>query len=314
MAGSTPAASSKVMDGAQSTAPRGRARSRWSGLGRWMFIVPLLLLNLTVIVGPSVAGLAVAFTDWSGIGAMQFIGLANFRRLFQDPIFFKALTNNLIWTLIFLTVPVSLGLLGAYMLTGVKRGQMLLRVTYFIPYVMAAVVNAQLWRFLMHPRVGIGSWLGQYGITFLDYPWLGSRATALYAVAFMDNWHFWGFLLVIYLAAMSAVDIVLYEAARLDGASRFQQFRYVTLPSIRPTLVFTLLMIIIWSGLVFDYVYITTGGGPANASEVMGTFLYSNAFERFEAGYAASIGVIMTLWVGMAVGGFLFLRRIGWDI
>ena len=191
---------------------------------------------------------------------------------------------------------------------------MVLRVTYFIPYVMAAVVNVQLWRFLMHPRVGIGPWLAQYGITFLDYPWLGSRATALYAVAFMDNWHFWGFLLVIYLAAMSAVDIVLYEAARLTGPPRFQQFRFVTLPSIRPTLVFTLLMIIIWSGLVFDYVYITTGGGPANSSEVMGTFLYSNAFERFEAGYAASIGVLMTLWVGMAVGGFLFLRRIGWDI
>ena len=249
MAGSTPAVSSEVMDVAQSSTGSGaKAHSRWSGLGRWMFIVPLLLLNLTVIVGPSMAGLAVAFTDWSGIGAMQFVGLANFRRLFQDPIFFKALTNNLIWTLIFLTVPVSLGLLGAYMLTGVKRGQMVLRVTYFIPYVMAAVVNVQLWRFLMHPRAGVGPWLAQYGITFLDYPWLGSRATALYAVAFMDNWHFWGFLLVIYLAAMSAVDIELYEVARLDGASRFQQFRFVTLPSIRPTLVFTLLMIIIWSG------------------------------------------------------------------
>ena len=314
MASTTPTASSKLVDGAQPVNSSAKRPSRWAGLGRWMFIVPLILLNLTVIVGPSIAGLAVAFTDWSGIGAMQFIGLANFQRLWGDPIFYKALTNNLIWTLIFLSVPVALGLLGAYMLTGVKRGQMVLRVTYFIPYVMAAVVNVQLWRFLMHPRVGIGPWLAQYGITFLDYPWLGSRSTALFAVAFMDNWHFWGFLLVIYLAAMSAVDIELYEAARLDGASRFQQFRFVTLPSIRPTLVFTLLMIIIWSGLVFDYVYITTGGGPANSSEVMGTFLYSNAFERFEAGYAASIGVIMTLWVGMAVGGFLFLRRIGWDI
>ena len=166
-------------------APRAKAHSRWRGLGRWMFIVPLLLLNLTVIVGPSVAGLAVAFTDWSGIGAMQFIGLANFRRLIQDPMFFKALTNNLIWTLIFLTVPVSLGLLGAYMLTGVKRGQMVLRVTYFIPYVMAAVVNAQLWRFLMHPRAGLGPWLAQYGITFLDIPGLGPgppRSTL---------WHSW---------------------------------------------------------------------------------------------------------------------------
>lgn len=291
-----------------------RSSSRLQGIGRWVFIAPLLILNIVVIIGPSIAGLAVAFTDWSGIGAMNFVGLSNFGRLWQDKIFFRALTNNIIWTLIFLIVPVTLGLVGAYMLTGIRRGQMIFRVVYFIPYVMAAVVNVQLWRFLMHPRVGLGPWLAQYNITFLDYPWLGSRATALYAVAFMDNWHFWGFLLVIYLAAMSAVDVELYEVARLDGATRLQQFRHVTLPSIRPTLVFTLLMITIWSGLVFDYVYITTGGGPANASEVMGTFLYSSAFERFEAGYAASIGVMMTLWVAMAVGGFVFLRRIGWDI
>ena len=286
----------------------------WDGLGRWAFIAPVLILNLVVIVIPSITGLAVAFTDWSGIGAMKFIGLANFQQLWQDDVFFKALTNNLIWTVIFLTVPVALGLLGAYMLSGVKHGQMLFRVVYFIPYVLASVVNVQLWRFLMSPRVGVGAWLAERGITFLDVPWLGSRETALYAVAFMDTWHFWGFLLVIYLAAMSAVEVELYEVARLDGASRFQQFRFVTLPSIRPTLVFTLLMITIWSGLVFDYIYITTQGGPAHASEVLGTHLYTSAFERFEAGYAASIGVVMTLWVALATGGFVYLRRRGWEV
>jgi len=127
-------------------------------------------------------------------------------------------------------------------------------------------------------------------------------------------WHFWGFLVVIYLAAMSAVDIELYEVARLDGASRFQQFRHVTLPSIRPTLVFTILMIIIWSSPVFDYVYMITGGGPANASEVMATYLYQNAFSRFDAGYAASIGFMMSIWVALAVVGFVLLRRRGWEI
>jgi len=127
-------------------------------------------------------------------------------------------------------------------------------------------------------------------------------------------WHFWGFLLVLYLAAMSGVDVELYEVARLDGANRFQQFRFVTLPSIRPTLVFTILMITIWSGLVFDYVYIITGGGPANASEVMGTYLYTIAFDRFQAGYAAAVGVFMTLWVAIATGGFVLLRKLGWEV
>ncbi len=317
MAGSTPASTSTpstVRDFVHPRQPSLPARRRLEAVGRWAFLVPVLLLNLIVILIPSVAGLAVAFTDWSGIGELNFIGLGNFEKLLRDGVFFRALGNNLVWTLIFLIAPVALGLLGAYLLAGIKRGQMVLRVLFFIPYVMASVVNSQLWRFLLNPRVGLGPWLADRGIMFLNVPVFGSRETALYAVAFVDNWHFWGFLLVLYLAAMSAVDPELYEVARLDGANRFQQFRFVTLPSIRPTLVFTLLMIIIWSGLVFDYIYQLTSGGPAHASEVMGTYLYSNAFERYDAGYAAAIGVVMFLWVTLVVGGFVFLRRRGWEI
>lgn len=292
-----------------------RQAQRRQQIAGWLFVVPVLVLNLIVVIIPSIAGLGMAFTDWSGVGSMNFVGLANFERLFQDQVFFKALSHNLIWTVFFLTVPVALGLLGAYMLSGIKRGQMFFRVAYFIPYVIAAVVNAQLWRYLLNPRVGIGKTLADCcGLNFLDVAVFGSRDLALYGVAFVDMWHFWGFLLVLYLAAMSGVDIELYEVARLDGANRFQQFRFVTLPSIRPTLVFTILMITIWSGLVFDYVYIITGGGPANASEVMGTYLYSNAFERFKAGYAAAIGVFMALWVAIATGVFVTLRKLGWEV
>ncbi len=293
------------------------ARSKYgfrATLGRWMFILPILLINLIIIIIPSAFGLLVAFTDWTGYGSLNFIGLDNFQKLFHDDIFFKALKNNLMWTAFFLTAPIAVGLTGAYLLSGIKRGQMFFRVAFFIPYVIASVVNSQLWRQLLHPRVGIGAWLADQGITILDFPIFGSRGYALFGVAFVDGWHFWGFLVVIYLAAMSAVDIELYEVARLDGASRFQQFRHITLPSIRPTLVFTILMIIIWSSLVFDYVYMLTGGGPANASEVMATYLYENAFSRFDAGYAASIGVMMSLWVALAVVGFLILRKRGWEI
>jgi raffinose/stachyose/melibiose transport system permease protein len=289
-------------------------QSFWPTLGRWSFILPLLILNLIIVIIPSIFGLLLAFTDWSGYGAINFIGLENFSKLFQDAIFFKSLTNNLIWTALFLTVPIAVGLLGAYMLAGIKRGQILFRVIFFLPYVFASVVNTQIWRQILHPRVGIGPILAEYGLPFLDFPIFGTRETALFAVAFVDGWHFWGFLVILYLAAMTAVDAELYEVARLDGASRFQQFRFVTLPSIRPTLVFTILMITIWSSLVFDYVFIMTGGGPANSSEVMGTYLYQNAFQRFDVGYAASVGVMMSLWVMLAVAGFVYLRRRGWEI
>ncbi|MCK6576532.1 MAG: sugar ABC transporter permease [Anaerolineae bacterium] len=294
------------------TSPRA---AKWlSALGRWAFVLPVLLLNLVVVVIPSVAGLAVAFTDWTGYNVPNFVGLANFQRLFQDEIFFLALKNNLVWTVMFLTAPIFVGLLGAYILSTIRHGQMFFRVVYFIPYVVASVVNTQMWRQLLNPRVGIGPLLAERGITFLDFPIFGTRETSLFGVAFVDAWHFWGFLVVLYLSAMSAVDVELYEVARLDGASRFQQFRFVTLPSIRPTLVFTILMIIIWSSTTFDYVYMLTAGGPANSSELMSTYLYDNAFSRFDAGYAATIGMMMSLWVALAVAGFVYLRRRGWEI
>lgn len=283
-------------------------------VARWGFIAPILLLNLIVIVIPSILSLGIAFTEWSGYGSPTFNGLTNFQELFQDRVFFKALGNNLIWTGLFVTVPVIMGLTGAYLLAGIKRGQIFYRLVFFIPYVISSVVNAQIWRFLLNPRNGIGAWLGERGIPFLDFAILGTKETALLGVAFVDNWHFWGFLVVVYLAAMSGVDVELYEVARLDGATRFQQFRFITLPSIRPTLVFTLLMIIIWSSLVFDYVYMLTEGKPANASEVMATYLYSAAFASFEVGYAASIGVIQSLWVMATVAAFVILRRRGWEI
>jgi raffinose/stachyose/melibiose transport system permease protein len=312
MASSTPLSSS-VQAAGQRYAPQVRHHGL-DALGRWAFVCPVLILNLIVIIIPSVAAVYIAFTHWSGYGVPEFIGLENVQTLLKDPVFFKALTNNLVWTAMFLTIPVAMGLLGAYLLAGIKRGQTLYRIIFFIPYVVASVVNAQLWRYLFDPRFGIGVVLSQYGITFLDTPVLGNRATALFAVAFVDGWHFWGFLVVVYLSAMVAVDPELYEVARLDGASRFQQFRFVTLPSIRPTLVFTLLMITIWSSLVFDYIYILTGGGPARASEVMGTYLYDTAFKRFDVGYAAAIGLVMSVWVALAVGIFVYLRRRGWQI
>jgi raffinose/stachyose/melibiose transport system permease protein len=301
-------------DIAQASARRRDQRPLREVLARWSFLLPVLGLNLIVIVIPTVFSFYIAFTEWSGFGSPAFIGLENFQNLFQDRIFFKALGNNLIWTGLFLTIPVFMGLTGAYLMAGIKRGQVVYRLIFFVPYVISSVVNTQIWRFILNPRNGIGAWLAERGITFLDFAVLGSPDTALYGVAFVDNWHFWGFLVVIYLAAMSAVDTELYEVARLDGATRFQQFRFVTLPSIRPTLVFTLLMIIIWSSLVFDYVYILTGGGPAHGSEVMATYLYDQAFFRFEVGYAASVGVMMTLWVMITVGIFVYLRKRGWEI
>jgi raffinose/stachyose/melibiose transport system permease protein len=296
----------------QTTEPR---RRNWRNrLVPWLFMAPILILNIVIILGPSLASIYYAFTDWTGMGRARFIGFANFTRMVGDPVYRIALANNLKWTAIFLTVPIFMGLLGAMLLAPVKRGQIFFRTAYFIPYVIASVVNAQIWRCILHPLKGIGPWLARHGIPWLNVAWFGRESTALYAIAFVDNWHWWGFLVVVYLAAMQAVDTQLYEAARLEGANRWQEFWYVTLPGIRPTLVFTLLMTVIWSFLVFDYIYVLTEGGPAHASEVLATEVFNAAFGRFEAGYAAAVGLSMSLFCGIVIAIFVTLRRRGWEI
>jgi raffinose/stachyose/melibiose transport system permease protein len=295
-------------------APTARRPSLWRKWRPWLFLLPLLFFNVVVILGPSLGTVYYAFTDWSGLGNATWIGLGNFQRLLNDAIFWKAFRNNLIWCVLFLTVPIAMALLGAALLANIRRGQTLLRTLYFIPYVIASVVTAEIWRNIMNPSLGLGVHLAKLGLPWADIKFLGNSDIVLFAVAFVDNWAWWGFLLVIYFSAMQAVDYGLYEAARLEGANRWQEFIYVTLPGIRPTLVFTLLITVIFSFLAFNFVWLLTQGGPANASEMLSTWAYQQAFRRFEAGYAAAIG--LTTSVICLVFGTLFvlLRRRGWEI
>jgi raffinose/stachyose/melibiose transport system permease protein len=291
-----------------------RARRRRTAVG-FAFMAPLLLINLVVIAIPGAESVYYSFTDWSGIGAAHFIGLSNYTHLFSDPDFRNALVHNLEWTAFFLTVPMALGLFGAFLLSRVRRFQVLLRIAYFVPYVVATVVSGAIWQILLSPDQGIGAGLSNLGIHWLaNVNFLGDPHLALGSVAFVNTWQWWGFLVVIFFAAMQAVNPALYEAARLDGAGAWQEFWHITLPGIRPTLMFLALMTVIWSFLIFDYIYILTQGGPAGSTDVLGTLLYRDAFSNQEAGYAAAIGVVMALISVIAVSSFLYLRRRGWDI
>lgn len=280
----------------------------------WLFFLPILVINVGVVITPSLSAFYYAFTEWSGVGSATFTGLTNLRRLVADATVWQAFRNNLLWLTFFLTIPFALALLAAALLAPLRRGGLLFRAALFIPYVLPSVVTAGIWRNLMSPTQGIGAHLATIGIVGLDHAWLGRTDSALLAVAFVDNWHFWGFLMVLFLTAMQSVPTDLYEAARLDGANAWQQFRHVTLPGIRPTIAFMILMTAIWSFLVFDYVWILTQGGPAGASEVMGTLVYKHAFNRFDAGYASAIGLTMSFFAGIIIAIFITLRRRGWEI
>ena len=152
------------------------------------------------------------------------------------------------------------------------------------------------------------------GVTPLEgFNLLGNTATSLYTVAFVDNWHWWGFLVVIFLTAMRDVDPSIYEASRLDGANAWQEFRYITIPSIQTTITFMLLMTVIWSFMSFDYVFILTGGGPAGSSDVVSTFIYREAFKNRSAGYAAAASMSLA-FISLFIGAcFMLVRRIRKD-
>jgi raffinose/stachyose/melibiose transport system permease protein len=281
----------------------------------WLFVLPILLLNVSVVAGPALAAFYYSMTDWSGLGRARFTGLDNFRTLFfDDPSFWHAFRNNLVWLGMFLTVPIAMALLAATLLAPIKRGAIFFRMTLFMPYVLPSVVVAAIWRGLMHPDRGLGAKLADWGVGGLDKAFLGDTQTVLPAIGFVDNWHWWGFLMVLFLASMQNIPPDLYEAAKLDGAGRWDEFRTVTLPGIRPTLVFMILMTSIWSFLTFDYIWILTQGGPAGASEVLSVLVVKNAFQRFEAGYAAAIGLTMSFFVGIVISIFLVLRKRGWEI
>lgn len=280
----------------------------------WLFVLPVLIIHGIVVIGPSISAVYYSLTSWNGIGKATFIGLDNFYRMFfVDPNFEKAFSHNIIWLLFFLTVPIALALLGASLLAPIKKGSMFFRTVLFIPYVIPMVVTCAIWRNLLSPTLGLGAELAKIGIKGLDIAYLGNPHTSLLSAAFVNNWAWWGFLLILFLNAIQSVPTELYDAARVDGANRWQEFINVTLPGIRPTVVFMILMTSIGSILVFGWVYSLTKGGPASSSNVLGVMVYTEAFQYYEAGYAAAIGLMMSIIAGIFVVIYNFLRKRGWE-
>lgn len=282
-----------------------RARDR--RVAGWIFMIPLIAFNFLVVLIPSLSSIYYSFTDWTGVGGASFIGVKNYVTIFHDGEFVNGLWHNVLWTIFFLIVPMGMGLFGAYELSRIRRLQMLFRVLYFIPYIVASVVNASIWESILDPQSGFGA--------LLHANPLGNPSTALLSVAFVNNWAWWGFLVVVFLAAMQGVNPSLYEAAEMDGAGPASQFFHVTLPGIRPTFAFLGLMTIIWSFLAFDYVYIMTQGGPAGSTDLLSTVLYRDAFTNLQGGYASAIGVIMAAISAVVVTSYLVIRRVRkWEI
>ena len=274
----------------------------------WVFVVPVLAINVVIMLIPALLTVAVGFLAWDGVGVPSWVGLANFRALAADPVFWTALGNNVIWTAIFLTIPVSIALVIAILLFCIRRGRTLLQVIYFVPMILATAIIGRVWQAMIYsPETGLFAWLGRHGLP-LDSP-LAEPGSALYGVAAADVWHWWGFLAVVFFAAIRQVDVALIEAGRIDGARFVQLVRHILLPGIRPTITLMLVMTVIWSFVVFDLIYILTKGGPAFGSEVLSTLAYRHAFFEFDVGAAAAASLVMSLFGLCATAAYVWLQQ-----
>ena len=260
-----------------------------------LYILPTMIINIVIIFIPALLTVVLAFYNWDGISTPTFAGLDNFRALAADRVFWLALGNNIIWTLIFLTVPMLMGLLAASMLLIARRGSNLFQIIYFLPVVIATVITARVWQGMIYsPVTGVFGILKKYGLPIpnpLTQPHL-----ALFGVATVDLWHWWGFLCVIFFAALRQVPQEQIEAARIEGATYFQMMRYVLLPGIRSTITLMMIMTVIWSFLAFDFVYILTQGGPAFSSDLLSTLAYRKAFYDLNVGQAAAAALVISVF------------------
>ena len=230
---------------------------------KWLFLLPALIVSLSVVLVPVIVTTLLAFTDWNGFSLPKWVGLANFTTVMQEPRFWAAFRNNCVYTLLFATLPMICSLFAALMLMMIRKGRTFFQVVYFLPVTIATVILALIWRSMIYsPTTGVIGWLQQLGIP-IDNP-LVSVDTSLLGVLFVDMWSWWGYLTVIYFAALRQVDRSLIEAALVDGASRWQTFWHVLRPSILPTVTFMLLMSIIWSFRVFDWIFVLTEVGPVS--------------------------------------------------
>lgn len=280
----------------------------------WLLLSPSLVLLLLVVGGPIVGTIWLSFTNWDGIGSAEFIGLKNFTQLLQDKVFYAALLNNAKWMAFFLTIPVAVSLGIALLVSKVKFGQPFYRAMVFLPYIVATVVTAKIWLWMYNPYVGINVLLKEWGLDFLALSWLGDGKIALYAVALADGWHFFGFLVVLFLVSLQQLDRSLEEAAMVEGANKLQIFWHVTIPQLRPTLVLIYMLLIIWSFAAFDYVFVMTQGGPANASELLATYMYKLAIYGQQPGYASAVALTMGIFSLIVILGFGYLKKKGWDV
>ncbi|WYJ91540.1 fructooligosaccharide transport system permease [Enterococcus sp. 9E7_DIV0242] len=266
----------------------------------YSFLSPALILLIIFLVIPVGMVFYYAFTDYYLLtpDARQFIGLDNFKRLLGDPVFIKSIWNTAKFVLWIIPVQLGAALGMALIINKKRKGNMFFKVAFFAPVVMSLVVISILWLYLLNPNEGlINTLLAKIGIA--SQPFLTSPKQAMYTIVFVSAWQGAGYQMLLFLGGMQNIPQDVYEAAEIDGFSKFQQFRYITLPLLKPTAIFVLLTTLISAFKLIVQPMVMTQGGPMGSTMTMVYYIYQTGFTDRLVGYSSSIALIFTTMIGL---------------
>ncbi|MET3637958.1 MULTISPECIES: carbohydrate ABC transporter permease [Curtobacterium] len=280
--------------------PRSTRAHRTDGIWPWLFVLPLLIGVGTFFIWPILQTFWYSFTSWGVFGGATFTGLANYGRLLTDPQLYQSLVNTIVYTVIVLLgIPIAVWLASLLNTPGLRFAQFY-RVLFFLPYVAMPAAIALVWRIMFNGDFGIVNWfLGRFGI---DGPyWISTPGFALVAVSLVGLWSSLGFSMIILGAGLKDIPPELYEAAELDGASRWRQFRSLTVPLLTPSIFFVLVVTTISSFQLFDLLYAILGSTNPVIPETMSLvfYFYNAGFIDNDKGFAAAIAMVIFVLIGI---------------
>jgi len=263
-------------------------------IAAWIFLTPALLMLGIFLLFPIAYLFYLSFTAGSFTAAgVRWVGFNNYLRLLLNPDFWQVLSNTAYFTIatVIPSLVIPLGLAALLNRSIAWRG--LLRSAYFLPSIVSIVAAGLGFRWLFQTDGPINAWLNAIGIS--PIPWLGSSIWAMPVLILLSIWKQLGFNMVVFLAGLQAIPPSRYEAAELDGANAWQQFWYITLPGLRPTLIFATITTAIFTLRGFEQIYVVTGGGPLNSTNILVYYIYQEAFGQFDFGYAAAAATVLLL-------------------
>lgn len=262
------------------------------GKWAWIMLLPNILGFFMFMLVPVVATFVLSFTKYDMLTKPKFIGLGNYTEMIHDPIVWQVTGNTILYTALTVPVGMCLSLLLAVALDREIKLKRFYRAAFFLPSITSMVVISIVWQWIYNPEFG----LLNFGLSLLGLPkgkWLTSASTSLASIAAVGIWKRLGYDMILFLSGLQGISATYYEAAELDGASKLQRFRYITIPMLKPTTFFVFIMAIINSFQVFDQVMLMTSGGPGRSSSVLVHYLYQNAFQYFKLGYACAIAYLL---------------------